>query len=192
MGRKGLCPDLFHLTYRYILFLRFCPCNWGTQGASGYCSQSERLHFGRGTRNLRWCFRRFLGRNRKSRSHEVAGRREYPEAVPSGKGGTGENGLNQIISVRGGTRATKGGEALLQCAATDQLPGGRPGDRVAWGCRKRNRRVASEGFRVVDHPAVCPDQRYKRVYRLLFGGSVCRLLNTRERTYSCEGGSMKT
>src|SRR6266481_2653676 len=67
-------------------FLRFCPCNWGTRIASGYCSQSERLLFGRDTRNLRRCFRRFVGRNRKSRRREAAGRRNYPEAVPNGEG----------------------------------------------------------------------------------------------------------
>src|SRR6266481_2769284 len=31
-----------------------------------------------------------------------------------------------------------------------------------------------------------------RVYRFLFGSLICRLLGTRERTYFCEGGSMKT
>ena len=30
--------------------IRFCPCNWGTRKASGYCSQSERLLFGRDTK----------------------------------------------------------------------------------------------------------------------------------------------
>src|SRR5437016_4417784 len=59
--------------------------------ASGYCSQSERLLFGRDTRNLRRCFRRFVGRNRKSRRREAAGRRNYPEAVPNGEGRNGSN-----------------------------------------------------------------------------------------------------
>src|SRR6266513_3785621 len=71
--------------------LRFCPCNWGTRKASGYCSQSERLLFGRDTRNLRRRFRRFVGRNRKSRRREAAGRRNYPEAVPNGEGRNGSN-----------------------------------------------------------------------------------------------------
>jgi hypothetical protein len=31
-----------------------------------------------------------------------------------------------------------------------------------------------------------------RVYRFLFGSLICRLLNTRERTYFSESGSMKT
>jgi hypothetical protein len=31
-----------------------------------------------------------------------------------------------------------------------------------------------------------------RVYRFLFRSSICRLLGTRERTYFCEGESMKT
>jgi hypothetical protein len=35
------------------------------------------------------------------------------------------------VSVRAGTRATKGGETLLHCAVTDQFPGGRPYNRVA-------------------------------------------------------------
>src|SRR6267378_3697123 len=59
--------------------------------ASGCCSQSERLLFGRDTRNLRRSFRRFVGRNRKSRRREAAGRRNYPEAVPNGEGGNGNN-----------------------------------------------------------------------------------------------------
>src|SRR5208282_486126 len=75
----------------YIVFLRFCPCNWGTPEARGYCSQSERLLFGRDTRNLRGRFRRFVGRNRKSRRREAAGRRNYPEAVPNGRGGNGDD-----------------------------------------------------------------------------------------------------
>ncbi len=32
--------------------------------------------------NLRRCFRGFVGRNRKSRGREAAGRRNYPEAGP--------------------------------------------------------------------------------------------------------------
>src|SRR6266567_4056214 len=81
-------------------FLRFCPCNWGTRKASGYCSQSERLLFGRDTRNLRRCFRRFVGRSRESRRREAAGRRNYPEAVPNGEGRNGENGPKQVSSVK--------------------------------------------------------------------------------------------
>src|SRR5229473_4954273 len=100
----------------------YYPIFLGHPEARGYCSQSERLLFGRDTRNLRRCFRGFVGRNRKSRRREAAGRRNYPEAVPNGRGGNGGDGLNQIISVRAGTRATKGEETLLQCAATDQFP----------------------------------------------------------------------
>src|SRR5229473_1221204 len=59
----------------------YYPIFLGHPEASGYCSQSERLLFGRDTRNLRRCFRRFVGRNRKSRRREAAGRRNYPEAV---------------------------------------------------------------------------------------------------------------
>src|SRR5260370_28134363 len=77
-------------------FLRFCPCNWGTRKASGYCSQSKRLLFGRDTRNLRRCFRGFVGGNRKSRRREAAGRRNYPEAVPNGEGRNGSYAPQQV------------------------------------------------------------------------------------------------
>src|SRR5882762_5052169 len=50
------------------------------------CSQSQRLLFRRNTRNLRRCFTRFVGRNRKSRRREAVGRRNYPEAVPKKMG----------------------------------------------------------------------------------------------------------
>src|SRR6266480_4928672 len=79
--------------------------------ASGYCSQSERLLFGRDTRNLRRCFRRFVGRNRKSRSREAAGRRNYPEAVPNGEGRNGSNARKQTRNRLTSTGATaKGGD----------------------------------------------------------------------------------
>src|SRR5208283_345019 len=85
--------------YVHDFFSCFCPCNWGTRKASGYCSQSERLLFGRDTRNLRRCFRRFVGRNRKSRSREAAGRRNYPEAVPNGEDRNGSNAPKQVLLV---------------------------------------------------------------------------------------------
>src|SRR5260370_42523045 len=88
-------------------FLRFCPCNWGTRKASGYCSQSERLLFGRDTRNLRRCFRRFVGRNRKSRRREAAGRRSYPEAVPNGEGENERKNRKQILRLLARTGITK-------------------------------------------------------------------------------------
>jgi hypothetical protein len=68
----------------------------GHPEASGYCSQSERLLFGRDTRNLRRCLRRFVGRNRKSRRREAAGRRNYPEAVPNGEGGNGSTAPKRV------------------------------------------------------------------------------------------------
>ena len=46
--------------------------------------------FWEGHKNLRWHFRRFVGRSRKSRRREAAGRRNYPEAVPNGEGGKGK------------------------------------------------------------------------------------------------------
>ena len=58
-----------------------CPIFRRHPEARGCCSQSERLLFGRDTRNLRRFFRRFVGRNRESRSREGAGRRDWPEAV---------------------------------------------------------------------------------------------------------------
>src|SRR6266566_5063420 len=77
-----------------------CPIFLRHPEASGYCSQSERLLFGRDTRNLRRCFRRFVGRSRESRRREAAGRRNYPEAVPNGEGRNGENGPKQVSSVK--------------------------------------------------------------------------------------------
>src|SRR5216683_3216724 len=64
--------------------------------------RSERLLFGRETRNLRRCFKRFVGRNRKSRRREAAGRRNYPEAVPNEEGKMGKmNGKHNFIGLRG-------------------------------------------------------------------------------------------
>src|SRR6266481_6783455 len=95
-------------------FLRFCPCNWGTRIASGYCSQSKRLLLGRDTRNLRQCFRRFVGRNRKSRRREAAGRRNYPEAVPNGEDRNGDDARKRALTVLTRTGATvEGREAAL-------------------------------------------------------------------------------
>ena len=42
------------------------------------------------------CSRRFVGRNRKSRRREAAGRRNYPEAVPNGEARNGELSLIHI------------------------------------------------------------------------------------------------
>ena len=75
--------------------------------ASGYCSQSERLLFGRHTRNLRCFFRRFVGRNRKGRSREAAGRRNYPEAVPNGERRNGNNAPKESSSVAARTEPQK-------------------------------------------------------------------------------------
>jgi hypothetical protein len=58
------------------------------------------------SQNLRR-FLRFLGRNRKTRRREAAGRRNYPAAVPHREGGNGENGLNQITYVRAGTMSSR-------------------------------------------------------------------------------------
>jgi hypothetical protein len=69
-----------------FLFLLFRPFGLGCPEASGDHSQCERLVFGRGTRNLRRCFRRFLGRRRKSRRREAAGRGNSPEAAPKHRG----------------------------------------------------------------------------------------------------------
>src|SRR5258708_31857445 len=96
--------------YVHDFFSCFCPCNWGTRKASGYCSQSERLLLGRDTRNLRRCFRRFVGRNRKSRRREAAGRRNYPEAVPNGEGTNGDNAWKRGPAVMVQARATGEGE----------------------------------------------------------------------------------
>src|SRR5713101_9667401 len=46
--------------------------------------------FWEGHKKSSCCSRRFVGRNRKSRRREAAGRRNYPEAVPNGEGGKGE------------------------------------------------------------------------------------------------------
>jgi hypothetical protein len=100
----------------------------GHPEASGYCSQSERLLFGRDTRNLRRCFRRFVGRNRKSRRREAAGRRNYPEAVPNGEGRNGSNAPKQVLSVLSRARPTEnrtvGSTPLrhLTAAAGEEFP----------------------------------------------------------------------
>jgi hypothetical protein len=52
------------------------------------------------------CSRRFVGRNRKSRRREAAGRRNYPEAVPNGEGEHGDYGRKRISSVSSRTAAT--------------------------------------------------------------------------------------
>src|SRR5208283_746596 len=49
-----------------------------------------------------------FGRNRKSRSREDAGRRNYPEAVPNGEGRNGDNGPKRVPSVAAGSGATVG------------------------------------------------------------------------------------
>jgi len=43
-------------------------------------------------------FRRFVGRNRKSRRREAAGRRNYPEAVPNEAGRKGEKVPERVLS----------------------------------------------------------------------------------------------
>src|SRR5216683_2931194 len=69
--------------------------------------RSERLLFGRETRNLRRCFKRFVGRNRKSRRREAAGRRNYPEAVPNEEGRNGDNEPERALSGQAATVSTK-------------------------------------------------------------------------------------
>ena len=93
----------------------------GHPEASAYCSQGERLLFRRGTRNLPRRFRRFLGRNRTSRRREAAGRRNYPEAVPNGKGGDGEDGQKQVLWMGARFGGTEGGKRnnsadIIQCS----------------------------------------------------------------------------
>jgi len=73
----------------------------------------ERLHFGRDTRNLRRCFRRFLGRSRKSRRREAAGRRNYPEAVLNGKGGKGEDVRNASLGMGNGATGRVAGASFV-------------------------------------------------------------------------------
>jgi len=112
------------------LLLHFCPISLGHPRASGYCSQGERLLFGRDTRNLRRCFRRFVGRNRKSRSREVRcvhpgpfrdrGRRNYPEAVPKERSGGNGRWIAASNWLPGGP-----GQRLAGCGAI--TPGGRTG-----------------------------------------------------------------
>src|SRR2546422_9408669 len=82
----------------------------GAPKSEGCCSQSERLLFGRDTRNLRRYLRRFVGRNRKSRRREAAGRRNYPEAVPNVEGKNGDNAPKQVSTVisRTGGKGQKG------------------------------------------------------------------------------------
>src|SRR5258708_28371688 len=111
------------------VFLRFCPCNWGTRKASGCCSQSKRLLLRRDTRNLQGCFRKFVGGNRKSRSREAAGRRNYPEAVPNGEGRNGNNAPKRVRPVLTRSRATR-----EQC----DKPRGPP---VRWPTRCREERI---------------------------------------------------
>src|SRR5208283_903289 len=122
--------------YVHDFFSCFCPCNWGTRKASGYCSQSERLLFGRDTRNLRRWFRRFVGRNRKSRRREAAGRRNYPEAVPNGEGENGSNAPRQVPSVPTRTGATgQKGDRPRGLRATGQQGANKNGSKTAGpGC----------------------------------------------------------
>src|SRR5689334_9137319 len=104
----------------------FLPLHLGQPRASGYCSQSERLLFGRDTKNLRRSFRRCVGRNLESRRREAAGRRNYPEAVPDGDGRNGDGGPKQISSIKartggrggkagGGSFATQNGQVAAMC-----------------------------------------------------------------------------
>jgi len=53
--------------------------------------------------------------NRKSRGRKTAGRRNYPEAVPNGKGRKGD-GPKQISSVRPGPRVASEKETILPVA----------------------------------------------------------------------------
>jgi hypothetical protein len=75
------------IEFRYILFLLFAPFSWGTKGREETTPKASD-GFSEGTQvNLRRDFRRFLGRRRKSRWREAAGRGNCPEAVPKEKRG---------------------------------------------------------------------------------------------------------
>src|SRR2546426_12729685 len=58
------------------------------------------------SQNLRRCFRRFVGRNRKSRRREAAGRRNYPEAVAKENEWQKKADLPDSIGVGKRTRTT--------------------------------------------------------------------------------------
>ena len=60
----------------------FCPCNWGTQSARGFCSQGEDLHFGRGTKSLQCFCEEFLGGNGKAEEPKVPGAGIPPKPCP--------------------------------------------------------------------------------------------------------------
>jgi hypothetical protein len=68
---------------RTFLESPFPSLTLGHSKASGACSQSEGLHFGRGTKSLRCRFRRLLGRKRKSKSSENTNHFGIIAMVPS-------------------------------------------------------------------------------------------------------------
>ena len=119
--------------------------------ARGVCSQDEGLHFGRGTKNLRYCLRKVFGRRRKSRRPEAAGRRNSPEAVPNErvewrpcsnygelffgkqKAQSTRDTRHPLVAPAGGLSASK-----AQCIASS-----------GWPCGRRQREGASPMSRIV-------------------------------------------
>src|SRR5260370_42259440 len=87
----------------YVDVHDFCSVSALVIGAPGKrvdtAPKASGCFFGRDTRNLRRCFRGFVGGNRKSRRREAAGRRNYPEAVPHGEGRNGSYAPQQVLLV---------------------------------------------------------------------------------------------
>jgi hypothetical protein len=105
------------------LFLRFCPCNWGTSERADSAPKASVCISG-GTQEIFIAVSEdLLGGTGKAEDAKSAGRRNYPEAVPNGEGRNGEYGPKQILSVRPRQRksAKKGGDKLLRYARRDRF-----------------------------------------------------------------------
>ena len=73
----------------------------GAPGSEWILLPKQAAAFWEGHKKSSGFFRRFVGRNRKSRRREAAGRRNYLEAVPNGEGRNGENMQKQASSPSG-------------------------------------------------------------------------------------------
>src|SRR5579859_2041288 len=87
-----------------VCFSISAPFRWGTRGRSGYCSQGERLHSGRGPNG-------FTGRNRESRRREDRRAQELSRSRAQGNGGAkGSKSGRRVERSEQGARIERRGE----------------------------------------------------------------------------------
>jgi hypothetical protein len=86
----------FSLTYRYIFFLRFCPCNWGTQERADTAPKASGCFLG-GTREIFDGFSEdLLGGTGTAEAAKLPGAGIIPKLCPMKRSGTEKMDRNEF------------------------------------------------------------------------------------------------